>query len=470
MKHFLKRLAGFSLGSFVGALISVVQIPIMTRLMTSANYGIFTFFKNIVTQIPPFLCLGFDQAYVREYHTDHRKVHVFQQAVIVPFLVSAFLFLLSILFRHRLSQWFFGRPEDGYLVILGGLWCLMGVLERFIFLVVRMAERALDYSKIGIGIKAMVFVATVTILLSGNREYSGAVLGMTLGWLAADIYLLYRFRSFLDFRLFEKDRVLFGRMVRYGLPLVIGIALGAVLNTLDNLFLRSFASAEELGIYNAAAAIVNLFALVTNAFMNFWVPTALRWYEEDRAVKHYAFISDALLLVLTGIFFFLLLFSPLVPKILGEGYQNVDLILGLLSIRHIMRILSEISCLGIMFQRKSEYNMIISLMIFLSSLLVNFFLTPRLGFRGAAIANAVSFIVFYLSRTFFSRKCGFRIPQKKQIITVFLLFGTGIYYALNLPGRLPVLIVAFALELLVQSSTFTTMLEIFRGKGEWNFD
>lgn len=470
MKAFLKRLAGFSLGSLVGAVISVLQIPLMTRLMAQGDYGTFSLFKTILFQIPVLLCVGLDQAFVREYHSKDHKIHVFQQAILIPLGVAGLFFLATVFFYRPISQYLFQNPNERLLVLLGGLWCVMGVLERFIFLIVRMAEQAVRYSKIAIVIKLSIFLCTMLFLLLGWRTYFGAILGLLLGELAVDFYLLYRHRAYFDFSGFEMDWPLLRRMVLYGMPLVLLVGLQAGLNTMDNLFLHRFASRDQLGIYNVGRGIVNLFSIVTTAFSNFWVPTALRWYDSDREMKHFSFISDALLLVLTGVYLVVMLVSPGVRLVLGDQYQGVAGILGLLSISPIMLILSEITTLGIIFQRKTQYNLLISAITIIPTFLVNMTLTPVIGYRGAAIAQATSFIVYYLARTYFSRRCGFRIDQKKQVLTVTLMVGTGIYFALGLPWRFAFLAGMTLVEVLIQWPTIRTAREIRQGQGSWDFE
>lgn len=470
MNKFLKRLAGFSLGPFLGTLVSIIQIPLMTQLMATSDYGIFTFYKNIILQIPLFLCLGFDQAFIREYNVEDRKIHVFQEAIFVPLLFSLAGLGLSFVFREPLSQWMFGQPDQGFLILLGALWCLLGVVERFILLLVRMQEKALKYSQISIAIKLGVFCATLFFLFLGNKTYKEAVLGLTLGEILIDLFLIFKFRAFLDFRVFDRDRALFIRMARYGLPLLIATVLQITLKNLDNLFLRHYTTAEDLGIYNAALGVSGLLNILTSTFQTFWIPTALRWQKRAQDIKHYIFISDISLLVLTVIFYIVMVFLPVISLLLGPSYVPVQEVLGFLLLRHMVNFLSETTNLGIIFQRKTHYNLVISLITFSISFSMNWILTSRLGYRGAAISNFLSFFGFYLARTFFSRRCGFRIPQGKQVTTAILLFGVGLVYAFNWPSKLLVLAGSLILVALIQSSTFKTILKIRRGEGDWNFE
>lgn len=470
MHSFLKRLAGFSVGSIVGALISVIQVPLMTRLLTQGDYGIYSFFKVLLMQIPVFLCIGMDQAFVREYHVFAEKKWAFQEAIWLPLLVAGLFFLATILAAQPLAIWIFDRAQDAPLVIWGGAWCLLGLVERFLFLLVRMEERALVYSKMAITIKLAVFATTLLFLLLGWRSYASAIFGLVWGNLAIDLLFLVRYRAYFDFRGFRPDRKVFLRMLVFALPLILSVGLNSLLNSLDNLALHRYAGEEDLGIYNAALGMVSLFSLVSTSFTNFWLPTALRWQADGKSQRHFALISEGLVFLMSLLFFALLPASLLLEWILGPAYRAAGSILGLLSLRPILSLISETTVLGLLFARKTAYNLPISLLTFLPGLLVNILLTPKWGYLGAALASAASSLVFYGARTYFSAKSGFRLPQKKQAWVFSLLFLAAALWAWEAPWRGLAALVLFGLTLFVQWPTLLELKTLKTQPQDWDFN
>lgn len=469
MQAFIKRLAGFSIGSIVSAMIAMVQVAVVTRLVTAADYGTFSFYRSILLQIPVLLCIGFDQAYVREYHEEENKEQVFQNAIFVPLIVAGLFFIGTGVASPFLSQWLFNTPKTIHFVLLGGIWCLFGVIERFVYLVVRMQEKALAYSRIAIAIKSVIFVLTLALLFLMKSDLDAILYGFLVGNIAVDFYLVVRFRSLLNLKKLHFDRKLWNRMLRYALPLVFVVGLSAGLATLDNLSLKTFSTPTDLGIYNVGLNLISLFSIVTTTFSNFWIPTALRWRENERSLAHFAFISDALLLLLSVMFFCVLAATPIVEIYLGKDFAAVTQILGLLSFRPILTILSETTVLGIMFARRTADNIWISVITFVPSVLLNVLLTPRIGFRGAALATALSFIVYYFARTAFSRRNGFSLPQTKHALVILILLICGIIQAMGwLPMPLTV-VVGLLLTLFVQMGTVRTAINIRKEPERWDF-
>lgn len=101
-----------------------------------------------------------------------------------------------------------------------------------------MQERGFDFSKITAGAKLFTFLLTVILLVTYRKDYVGAAMGMIFGNILYDLFLLYQYREFFDFRGFQWDRVLFKRMWLYAYPYILDFALSSLLNSLGNLTLH----------------------------------------------------------------------------------------------------------------------------------------------------------------------------------------------------------------------------------------
>ena len=138
MQYFLKRLLGFSLGPVIGALISIIQIPILTRLMMPDQYGVSGLFRSLLLYVPNILYLGLDQAFAREYHQTNDKKQLFQTAVCIPLLLALILAGGMFIFRGAIAQWLFSSDSYGYVISLSCVLILSVILERFVLLAIRM--------------------------------------------------------------------------------------------------------------------------------------------------------------------------------------------------------------------------------------------------------------------------------------------------------------------------------------------
>lgn len=471
MKQFLKRFAGFSLGPILGAAISFILFPIFTNSLSVEEYGRSGAFQTLIVQIPNFIYIGMDQAFTREYHHQKDKRSVMQQAMVLPFLLGLLMFVFSIFFAPQLSEWLFDSSNYSYIVWYAGIWVLATIIERFILLSIRMQEKAIEFSLFSLLLKMGNFVVSMAMILIGVRDFKAVVYGLIFGQLLADAILFYRYRYLLDFSHFKLDKQLIQQMFIFGIPIMIATSLSAALNSVDTIMLREFASLDDMAFYKAGSQIGSIIGIMKTAFASFWIPTAYRWYEENKSIKHYKFISDGVLLGLTFVFFGILtLRSPLTYILSSSGeYNEVQYIMGLLAFPHIMYTLSETTTLGIVFSRKTHYNIFVSLMALIVSVGINLLLTPAYGFKGAALASTAAYVVFYLARTYFSSKTGFYFGQKKQVITMIIMILAGLVNMFEIEYSTMYTIILGLLAVSVQWTTIRTANDIRLNPSKWDF-
>lgn len=472
MRSFLQRLFGFSLGPILGALISLIQVPVLTYFLSSGEYGKAGAFQTLLLQIPNFIYIGIDQAYTREYHQAKNKNDLMHQALVIPMSVGLILCLIFVGFDQPISQWLFGSEEYTYIVWYAGVWVLAAVLERFVLLSIRMEERAFEFSFYSLLLKIGVFAVSLLLIAFGWRDFRVIVYGLIFGQLVIDFFLFWRYRDNLVLSNFSIDANLQWRLLKFGLPIMVASSVSSALNSIDTIFLNQFNSFEDVGIYSLGIRIAGVVGIVKTAFASFWVPTAYRWYEEKKTLKHYKFISDAILFVLSLLFFGVLLLKKPLGWVLSRNdpnYMNVQYIVGLLIFPHIMYTLSETTTLGIVFSRKTYYNIFVSLLTFVPSVLLNMWLTPHLSYVGAALASTVSFIMFYLARTYFSKRIGFYFGQGLQIIIIIIMTMTGIINAFDVPYIECLTFFSMIISVVIQLPTLKTAWSIYRDGSDWDF-
>lgn len=471
MKQFLKRLMGFSLGPILGAGISFILFPIFTNSLSVGEYGIGAGFQTILLQIPSFIYMGMDQAYTREYHHQEDKRDLMQQAMVLPLILGLLISVLALTLSSQLSNWFFRTPEYNYIIVYAAIWVMFTVVERFVLLTIRMQEKALEYSSFSLLQKILNFVVSMTMIFMGIRNLKVIVYGLIFGHLLADVIMFIRYRDLLDIRAFKLDPKLIKLMFIFGLPIMIATSLAAILNSIDTIFLTNFSTSENLGVYQAGSKIGAIIGILKTAFASFWVPTAYRWYEEGKSMKHYKYISDMILFIMSAMYFILLLIKqPLALFLSPDGeFIEVMYIIGLLAFPNVMYTLSETTNLGIVFSRKTHYNIIVSGMSLLVSFSMNMALTPSWGYRGAALASTSAYIIFYLARTYYSSKTGFYFGQSKQVVTMILMVAAGVMNMFPIPYVIIYTLIMAVIALIVQLETIKTTVEIKNNSSEWDF-
>lgn len=471
MNIFLKRFMGFSIGPVAGAVISFITIPLTTHFIDPQEFGKANMFSMLQLLILSFLYLGLDQSYTREYHETEDKTNLIKNAMFVPVLFSLVIFLLILLNMNTVSQYLFEKGSYDLAVILFGLTIISMTLERFLLLSIRMEERAFEYSLLNILIKLMVLIFTLLFVIFIRRDFLSVVYSAAIGQLSCDAYLAIRYRKYLDFKNFKFDKDLFIKMLKFGLPLIIASSLNSLLNSLDRLSLRQWSTFTEIGIFTAAYKISATLSIVQASFTSFWVPTAYRWYQQEKDIKHFKVISNVILLIMSVLFAFILLFKNFIVVLLSSNYDSTKFIIGFLCLQPIMYTVSETTTLGIAFSKKSYLNVIVSVFSIIPNVILNFTLVPKYGAIGASIATGVSYIFFFFSRSYFSNRNWEGIPLKMHMVVNLLIFIAALINTQNYKF-ISLMNLGFLLVILVvQIPTIKNVIGIYKQKDEnvWDF-
>jgi len=425
MTDLLKKAMQFSIGPILGAVISLVTIPLITHFISPEEFGRASMFALVQSLMMSFLYLGIDQAYTREYHATEDKQHLFLNAIVAPFLTSILVLFILGLNNRFFSYLLFACDSYGWLIWLIGIMSIFIVLERFILLTIRMNEKGLEFSFFSILVKSIVLIVTLCFIVFVRRDFLTVVLAAIIGQVSGNMILLVKYRQLFNVKKFKIDLSLFKRLAKFGFPLVFAVGIGSVLTTFDKFSLRLWSDFEQLGVFASSMRLISILTIVKTSFTTFWIPTAYRWYEEKRDIKDYKLISDIILLAMSIIFILLLIFRGIIVWLLSSDYREAQYLFGFLSLFPIMYTISETTTLGIVFSRKSHLNIWVSISSAITSMALNIWLVPNYGALGAAISTGVAYIVFFVARTYFSFKVWEGFPIYKHMITVIIFLAVA---------------------------------------------
>lgn len=450
------------MGPVIGALISFITIPVTTHYIYPAEYGKASMFLLFQTIVGTFLFLGIDQAYTREYHDVRDKTSLLQNAMLLPITLALLVLLATLLFPQPLSHLLFGHRNDTIPTILFGVMTLFMVLERFLMLYVRMQEKAFEYSMLTIMVKTAVLILTLIFIFFIRRDFLTVVYATVLGQILGDVWLFWRYRELLKLKGFTIDHALLKTLVRFGLPIVIATSLSSLLGGLDRFALRLWSDFDQIGIFSATLKIAAVLSVVQTGFTSFWVPTAYRWYSENRPTAYFKIVSEIILLVMSLLACGIFLFKSAIIYILSDNYSGAQYLVGFLCLQPLIYTVSETTCLGIVFSKKSYLNIWVGISALIPAVILDILLVPPLGAAGAAISTAVAFLFFFAARTFFSEKYWIRLPVAKHYMVFFVLLAGAFLNLFAFPGITLVNSALLLLIITIQHSTIRSLWTIWK--------
>ena len=422
MKTFLKKIGGFSLGPILSALLGLILVPVITRFISPEEYGkagMFTLAQGLCAMI---LYLGLDQAYAREFmKKDMPRDRLLSNVLLLPLLLSAVLAVGLVVLRRQVSVLLFSTADEGVAICLMALMFPFMVVQHFGLMKVRLEEKGLQYSLFSVMLKTWNLLLAVGLLVMFEKSFRSVVYAAAFAEILNGILLyLVAFRG-LSLSLKHISRSQLSALLRYALPLIPATLLSWMLTSMDKVMLRSLCSYTDLGLYTAAFKIVSVLGIVQTCFTTMWVPIAFRWYEEQKSDRYFTAVMRGIAGLMSLMCFGVLLFKDVLVIILGSEFGEAVRIFPFLMLYPILYTMSETTAMGIAFTRRTEYNILVSVLSGGANLLLNLLLIPKLGGVGAAIATGLSYIVFFCARTVISRRLWIRFPVGQFAVYLVLI-------------------------------------------------
>ncbi|MEO9275023.1 oligosaccharide flippase family protein [Marinomonas sp. 5E14-1] len=443
----LKKILLFSIGPIGIALISLISLPIITWFYTIEDVGKISMLQVVVSFSVLLFCLGLDQAYVREYHEAKSKPKLFKTVFLPGFLsLSTVIIVLYFIDEMFISYWLYDE-ENYYLTIISSICIILAFCSRFLSLILRMEERALAYSMSQLLPKLFfVLFILLSICFGLIKDFYNLITANAISISIVFLVFIWNTRAeLIESVTIPISKVELTSLLQYGFPLVVGGLASWGLNVMDKLFLRSFSTFSELGVYSVAASVAGVASIVSSVFNVIWAPLVFKWVKEGVDLKRINEVSEHLLAVIYFIVVLSGLFSWVLPYLLPIEYNSVQYFVTVCLLGPLFYTLSETTSIGISISRRSVFSMLASLGAVIINMIGNYFLVPKYGAEGAAVSTGLSFWCFYVLRTELACKAWRPIPRLRSYVLISVLLLFSILNAFFLRGDFSAISIAFIL-------------------------
>lgn len=395
-------------GNFVVLLLGFVSLPLITRVMTTEEYGRTAMFTSVVSIIYIFAVLGLDQSYIRFFYKEgvNRK-NLLIQCLRYPVLLILVLSALYALGSAYFNGFLFKRNSlDITLLVIA--YTVISVFERFLFLNIRMEQNGKLYSNLNILSKVLYIVFILLFVLFLGNDFRVVLYAMTLPLGIVTLIVAVRYLVVKRKEKAVKHTVTQKELLTYGIPFIPMLLMEWLLSSMDKWSIKIFNDFAETGVYSAAMQIMTILLTFKITYVAFWAPVAMEKYEKEPEEVCKAFFADMFSKVqflCMSAAFMLTIFRGIIVLILGEGYREAIRVIPFLTLMPILSILFEMTGQGVKFVGKIKYFNYASLAAIICNLAGNTLLVPRFGGTGAALATAVTYIVYFMMGTYYSKKC-----------------------------------------------------------------
>lgn len=241
----------------------VFSLPLFTKLLTPADFGVYEVFNNTVRILAVILSLNLFNGFYRFYFDDKYEKNLLMQfllrnSIIVFLIGSSILFLIKMPFFKLLNI-----PLELFYFLL------IAIFSSIIFSYFNVYNNAQQFSTRA-GIWQLIYqicrvAGGLLFVLFVSKNFYGRIAGEN--WMIlilTSIVIVVYFRNYIGLSEKIQDKNI---IVRYSISLIpIGLS-GYVLGYLDTIMINSYKGNNDAGLYSYAYKIAVIYSGVTSSFI-----------------------------------------------------------------------------------------------------------------------------------------------------------------------------------------------------------
>jgi O-antigen/teichoic acid export membrane protein len=420
----------YGLGGLVSRILATLLLPLYTHYLPPGSYGRVEIVTAGTAVLAIALQMGISSAFFRFYFdakADDERLTVIRTSFWFTMAMSTIGLVLGIVFATPIAH-VIGLGHDPALVRAGavGLWAQTNYQQ--LTALFRVEERSAQYAVASVANVLITVAAMVVFVAVFHWGAIGLVVGNFTGTLVVyAVLLMYRNEQLgLEF-----DRGLLRKMQHFGMPLVPSALALWTINFVDREFVVHYKTAAEVGVYSAAVKIAGLVTFVMVAFRTAWPAFAYSIEDDGDAKRTYSFVLTYLLTFASWLALALGALAPWWVRLLTDPrYQRAEKGVALLAFAGAVYAGYTVLAIGSGRARRTQLNWVVTGIGAAVNVGLNFWLVPRYGMVGAAIATAAAYVVLFVGMTVYAQHVYPVQYQWRRVIT-----AVGAAVALTVAAR-----------------------------------
>jgi O-antigen/teichoic acid export membrane protein len=388
----LKASLWFTICSILQKSLSIITLPLYTRLLTTNEYGLSIIFLSWLDIVDVIATLRLSAGVFNNgmIHYEHDRDR-FSSAMLGLSTVSSFLCLLIYLFFWEKWSNVFELP----------FYAALGMFVLSIFspaMKYWMARKRYEYKYIGFTIATFIIAvisssaSVLAIILSnrkGEAKIYGYLISLILIYIFFYVYILYKGKAF-----FVKSYWLYA--LKFNIPLIPHYLSMIVLGQVDRIMISKMKGMEYAAIYGVAYSIGKIPLVINASISASFIPWIYQRIK-NKDYKNIAKISNTLFILICCLSCGLMLFAPEIIMIFSTTsyYEAIEIVPPIAASVFFTFIYNQVSTVEFYFG-KTIYIMYASVIGTIINVFLNYFAINMFGYIAAAYTTMICYILFAL--------------------------------------------------------------------------
>lgn len=435
IKFLLTHSSIYGLGTIISRIVAFILLPLYTRYLTPADYGILEAIDITSAMIGLVVTVGISRALSRFYYVSDNQNDrncVVSTTIFTYFAIALFFLPVLIYGANPLANLLFNSDQFGTFLRISFISLLLGGLVDTSMMYLRLMK------------KPVIFISLTTVrlilLISFNLLFIVYYKMGLIGILYSSLIVRAFFAVVLTSAILWKVNFAFSvsksiDLLKYGLPMIPSSLANIAVKQSDKFFILYIMSVSDMGIYSLSLKFGNaIHSLMTVPFNLAYIPRRFEIMNHKDAKETYKKIFTYYMFFIT---YSSLVLSLLIPEILQvmvtSEFQNAGTIIPLVTFSMIIFGAHYHFDFGILYSKKTKYLAYINLVSAVLNIGLNYSMIRNYGLFGAVwsaimILGFQALLLYYFSNKFYP------IEYEFQRIIKYMAVACGIYgmsYYLN---------------------------------------
>ncbi len=427
--------------------IAFISIPVFTRLLTEADYGIIEVFRSYLGLFAVIMSLNSYSAVGRYYY---EKTDDFDKFLGSTLVFIALIFCVTVplylIFYRRISN---VMQLPGLLPVYLLFACFFMILLRVYQQVLIPQKRSKESAAINVtkGYATLAAAILLTWILKENR-YLGQVWATLLTGLGFSAYFLIKL--FKNVKLsFVPGHIKY--IAAYSFPLIPYALSGVILAQFDRIMINTTIDSASAGLYSLGYNVGMLLLIVVSSIQTAFMPDFFKFLD-NKEYDRLNILSGKLFSIIVAVALGLVFFAREIVYLLADEkfYPGLKVV-PVVVVGYVFYAMFMIYGSYIAYAKKTIFTSAVSLSAGMVNIILNLIFIPKYGFIAAAYTTVVSYFVMFIlgwaiSKTVLKLTV---VPLWRVWAPTLMMFGfIAAVYFVNTTGLNPALLFVVKLVLL----------------------
>lgn len=421
-KSLIKNTSLLGIGTICTKGIMFIMAPLLTRWLSSSDYGTFDLITEYATLLIPILSLGTGEAVFRfllDNNSEREEGKIistlFLYNLLVIIIIGAIAFILSICIPDRCAM------------ILSAAFLLIGeTLYQFLMMTMRGGKHLEIYTASNIIYVFCLAIFTTVFVFILGLGLPGILLGYGCGYYSSVIYMFLYSKVYKDIRVGKADFSMFKKAIRYSLPLIPNSVSWWIINVSDRTIISAFLGTSFNAVYAIANKIPSLCQNLFRVFHLSWQQSAIETMNDTDKDQYYSSVMNNMIRIIGSICILVLGINYWFFKILYTeeyffGYYQAPI----LTVAIIFSMIAQFMGSIYVARMESKINGATTALAAVVNVIINLMFVREIGLYAASISTMSAYIMLFVFRYIdIKRKMDLKISGQSIVTMLVIVYFT----------------------------------------------